>query len=88
MRREGVADSSQDRKLVSDTGKFGEMLRDLDPGDIGCDRIERAANLGGRIRLQVKGIQVGRTTRELDKDRPIGTAGLDLTGMGHPHVTG
>ena len=45
---------SDDRQLVGHRGSSRQQLAELDAGNVGADRIERTADVGGCVRLWVK----------------------------------
>src|SRR5262249_950476 len=64
-------DTADERELVGHLGDAGERLADLDAGDFRVDRLELAANLLRRFRLDVPHILVGRAAAEEDVDERL-----------------
>src|SRR5882672_2677893 len=64
----GADHGPDDRELVHDLRHAREELADLDAGDVGPDGPQLAADFGGRVRLQVPHVLVGRTARQEDHD--------------------
>ena len=67
-RRAAVVNRPHERKLVGDLRVPGENLRDVDVGRLGADRLERPANLPGRIRFHVPQIDVTGSPEIEDHD--------------------
>ena len=68
--------AAQDRVLVGARCQLRQVLGDLNTSHVRIDWVERAANLFRSIRLEVKRIQVRRTTVEIDEDAGLSTAGF------------
>src|SRR5207237_4193127 len=79
-------DAADDRHPVHPLRELRENLADLNPRDVGGDRLELAADLAGRIRLQVPHVLVGRAAGEEDvDDRLVGVPPAG-GGFGAEHV--
>ena len=68
MPRDHMTDAAEDRVLVGAGCELRQVLADLNAGNIRVDRIELAAKLGGRIRLQIERIDMRRTSAKIDDD--------------------
>src|SRR5690606_41474237 len=58
VRPPGPDDRANERQLVGHPSQTREQLADLDPGDVGGDRVDLAADLGGSIGLDVPHVLV------------------------------
>ncbi len=77
------AEGADDGQLVPHAGLQGEVLADLDAGHVGGDRLELAAELLGRVRLEIVHVHVRRAAAEVDHDGRLAGrrfAGGDLAG--------
>ena len=61
MRAIGISNGPNDRVLIGQLGQARELLADLDAGHVGLDGPKLAADLLGRLRLEVEEIQMRRT---------------------------
>ena len=59
---------ADDGQLVPHAGLQGEVFADLDAGHVGGDRLELAAKLDGRFRLEVVHVHVRRAAAQVDHD--------------------
>ena len=75
----GPDDGSQEHQLVGDLGQAGEMLADLNAGNVGGDGLELPANLRGGVHFELEHVLVRGAAREIDHDD--GLAGLAQTGL-------
>ena len=84
-------EGANDRELVHHLRDVGHQFADLDAGHFGLDRLEVAANVGGRVHLQVEHILVRRPAGQVDHDAgfvtlldPALRLGTQHVGEGHP----
>jgi hypothetical protein len=81
-----VAEGTDERELVHLLGDARQVLANLDAAYIGVDRLELAAELGGRVGLEVPGVHRAETAMEENEDERnvrwplalLGGAGLPL----------
>src|ERR1700722_6869490 len=63
-----VVQAAQDRIFVGHAGQTREVFTDVEAGDVGANRLERAANLRGSARLQVERFQMARSAVGPEED--------------------
>ena len=68
MRAVGIGQRADERELVGHLREAGEQLANLHAGDVRGDGSELAANLAGRIRLEVEHVNVRRPARQINVD--------------------
>jgi hypothetical protein len=70
----GVERGTNNGQLVHDPGLLGQVLTDANTGHVRVDRPEFAADLGGRIRLQIVHVDVAGTARQPDQNDGLAIA--------------
>ena len=83
-RRRLVMDRADDGVAVGHLGHEREVLADLDAGDVGLDRPERAADRVGGVGLEVPGVELAGAADQEEQDAVDvrrTAAGLDLLGL-------
>jgi hypothetical protein len=69
-----VTDRTDDGIFVGHLSQLGHVLADLNTRDVGFNRFEFATNLTGSFRLQVKRLQVCRSTIHPNQNATAGLA--------------
>ena len=64
----GVCEGANDCEFVGHLREAREEFTDFDSGDIGADRPELAADLGGCVGLEVEHVEMRRSARKVDVD--------------------
>ena len=81
MRAIGIGNGPDDRVLVGQLGQTRELLADLDAGYVGLDGPEFAADLLGRLGLEVEEIQMRRTAGQVNINHRLVRAAGFLRGL-------
>ena len=68
-----VGHGADDREFISPLGKPGKVLRNQEFRVPRRDRLERAANLLGSVRLHIKRFKLTRPTKQKEKDNTFGS---------------
>jgi hypothetical protein len=61
----GVVQRADDRGAMHPSSRLGEQFTDADTGDVCIDRLELAADLAWRVRLQVPHVLGGGTAKQI-----------------------
>ena len=64
-----MAERADQRELVHLPGRARQVLADLDAGHVGGDGLELAAKLGGRVGLQVPGVDGAQAAVQEQEDQ-------------------
>ena len=64
----GMAHAPHQGIAVGQSGQQRQMLANVDAGNAGRNRLERAANLRRGVRLEIEHIQVRRPAEQIDED--------------------
>ena len=81
-------DRADDGVLVGQTRHAWEVLADPDAGDVGLNGPERAANVVGRVRLEVPGVDLAGAADEEEEDATHIAGGIGVRRRGGERQAG